>query len=145
MTGQLPVFGLRATAAATVIEESNTTASSVILMIETKEAISRIDEIASVNGADVLLIGANDLAIELGVPAGFRTPTFRSALEKVSDSCKKHGKIMGLAGIYDQPDIHSWAINELGIGFMLCQQDSGLIAGGAVKCLAAVNEQCKRT
>lgn len=45
---------------------------------------------------------------------------------------------MGLAGIYDQPDIQGWAVRELGVRYMMCQQDSGLISGGAVKCAAAV-------
>lgn len=138
MTGQLPVFSLKPTDAAAVIAESNSMASSVFVMIESRQAVDQVDAIAAVEGVDVLLIGSNDLAIELGVPAGFRTDTFRSALEAVSVACQKHGKIMGLAGIYDQPDIHDWAINTLGVRYLLCQQDSGLIAGGGVKCAAAV-------
>lgn len=140
MTGQLPVFSLKPTPAATVIKESNANASCVFLMVENKETIESIDEIAAVEGVDVLLIGSNDLAIELGVAGDFKSEAFRSALEKVSAACKKNGKIMGLAGIYDQADLHDWAINTLGVRYLLCQQDSGLIAGGAVKCLAAVEE-----
>lgn len=104
-------------------------------MMETKEAIDHVNEIAAVEGADVLLVGSNDLAIDLGVPGGFQTPIFRSALEKISRACREHGKIMGLAGIYDNYEIQNWAMNTLGVRFMLCQQDSGLIASGAVKCL----------
>ena len=138
MTGALPVFGLQPTDTLTVVEETNANASSVIVMIETKQGIEQVDEIAAVPGVDVLLIGSNDLAIELGVPAGFRTDVFRSALESVSRACKKHNKIMGLAGIYDQQDIHEWAINTLGVRYMLLQQDSGLILGAGKKCAAAV-------
>lgn len=140
MTGQLPAFSLKPTPAATVIQESNISASSVFLMIENRESIDRIDEIAAVEGVDVLLIGSNDLSIELGVPAAFTSERFRSALEKVSAACKKHRKIMGLAGIYDQPEVQDWAINTLGVRYLLCQQDSGLIAVGAMKCAAAVAE-----
>lgn len=138
MTGQLPVFSMKATQTEKVVQETNDSASSVVVMIETREAIENVDSIAAVPGVDVLLIGSNDLAIELGVPAGFRTDTFRTALEAVSAACKKHGKIMGLAGIYDQGDIHSWAIHSLGVRYMLCQQDSGLIAGGAISCVSKV-------
>jgi len=138
MTGQLPVFSLKTTSPDQVISESNTSASSVILMIETKDAIENVDEIAAVDGADVLLIGSNDLAIELGVPGGFQTPVFRSALESVSEACRRHGKIMGLAGVYDNYEFQHWAINALHVRFMLCQLDSGLIASGATKCVAAV-------
>jgi 2-keto-3-deoxy-L-rhamnonate aldolase RhmA len=138
MTGQLPVWDLKPTPSDKIIAETNASASSVFLMVENKSTIENIDQIAAVPGVDVLLIGSNDLAIELGVPSGFRTETFKSALAAVSKACKKHGKIMGLAGIYDQPDIHDWAINELGVRWILCQQDSGLIAGGAAKCAEAV-------
>ncbi|EKV06092.1 Phosphoenolpyruvate/pyruvate domain-containing protein [Penicillium digitatum] len=135
MTGQLPFFSLKTTPTGQVIDESNSIASSVILMIETKDAIDSVDEIAAVDGADVLLVGSNDLAIDLGIPGGFHTPIFRSALERISRACRQHGKIMGLAGIYDNYQIQNWAINTLGVRFMLCQQDSGLIASGAVECL----------
>lgn len=138
MTGQLPVWDLKPTPASKVIWETNARASQVFLMIENKETIDNIDEIAAVPGADVLLIGSNDLSIELGAPSDFKSETFRTALKAVSNACKKHGKIMGLAGIYDQPDLQSWAINELGVRWMLCQQDSGLIAGGAMRCAEAV-------
>ncbi|RKK07586.1 hypothetical protein BFJ66_g17511 [Fusarium oxysporum f. sp. cepae] len=138
MTGQLPVFSLKRTPQDRVINESNISASSVILMIETKDAIENIDEIAAVEGVDVLLIGSNDLAIELGVPGGFQTHAFRSALESVSEACRRQGKTMGLAGIYDNYEIQNWAINTLGIRYMLCAIDSSLVASGATKCIAAL-------
>ncbi|MDE9440040.1 hypothetical protein EWS82_13265, partial [Staphylococcus xylosus] len=89
----------------------NISASSVIVMIETKDAVENVDEIAAVEGVDVLLVGSNDLSIELGVPGGFQTPAFRSALESVSKACRRHGKTMGLAGLYDNYEIQNWAIN----------------------------------
>lgn len=127
MTGQLPLFSLKPTPIDTIVKESNVTGSSVFLMIETKESIHNIDEIAAVKGVDVLLIGSNDLAIELGVPGQFRSPEFRSALERVSRACVTHKKILGLAGIYGNIEIHDWAVNTLGARFILGQQDSGIL------------------
>ncbi|KAH8880216.1 Phosphoenolpyruvate/pyruvate domain-containing protein [Thozetella sp. PMI_491] len=140
MTGQLPLFGMAPTSIATITEETNKHGSSVILMIETKESIEKADEIASVEGVDALLIGSNDLSIELGVPGDFRSEKYRSALERVSAACKKHGKFMGLAGIYDQPELQTWAITELGVCFILGQQDSGLLANGGKKCVEALSQ-----
>ncbi|KAG5665093.1 hypothetical protein KAF25_008827 [Fusarium avenaceum] len=140
MTGQLPVISLKTFPQPQVINEINTSASTVFVMIENKSAVEKVDEIAAVDGVDVVLVGSNDLAIELGVPGEFRSEIFRGALTEVSKACKEHGKVMGLAGIYDQADIHDWAIHSLGVRFMLCQQDSGLIAGSAVKCLASVQD-----
>ncbi|KGO42817.1 Pyruvate/Phosphoenolpyruvate kinase [Penicillium expansum] len=101
---------------------------------EPLDSIENVDDIAAVDGVDVLLIGSNDLAIELGVPGQFESTEFRNALEKVSQSCHKHRKIFGLAGIYDAPEIQDWALNTLGARFILAQQDSGLIAGAGKKC-----------
>ncbi|KAJ5209452.1 hypothetical protein N7449_003831 [Penicillium cf. viridicatum] len=144
MTGQLPVFGLEPTPAKRIIEETNVHASTVLLMIETKDSIENVDDIAAVDGVDVLLIGSNDLAIELGVPGQFQSPEFRNALEKVSQSCRKHRKIFGLAGIYEAPDIQNWALNTLGARFILAQQDSGLIASAGKKCADALAQIYKK-
>lgn len=138
MTGQLPIFSLKPTPAHTIIDQSNKHGSSVILMIETKESIEKVDEIAATEGVDVLLIGSNDLAIELGVPSQFQSKEFCAALEAVSAACKKHNKVFGLAGIYDAPEIQSWAIKTLGARFILGQQDSGVLAGGTKKCAEAI-------
>ncbi|CAG9936369.1 unnamed protein product [Clonostachys rosea f. rosea IK726] len=138
ITGQLPALSLKSFPQPDVIRETNEHASSVFVMIENEGAVERVDEIAAVEGVDVILIGSNDLAIELGAPADFRSDKFCQALTRVSKVCKKNGKVMGLAGIYNTPDIHDWAIHTLGVRFMLCQQDSGLIAGAATECRASI-------
>ncbi|KAK3196838.1 hypothetical protein K4F52_000182 [Lecanicillium sp. MT-2017a] len=140
MTGQLPAFSLQPTKLSDVIEQSNSQASSVLLMIETKGSVEKIDEIAAVHGVDVLLVGTNDLSIELGSPGDFRSPVFRAALENISRACKKYGRVMGVAGIYGDRDFHDWAIHVLGVGFMLGQQDSGILLTGAVKCAAEIED-----
>ncbi len=138
MTGQLPAFELKATKLSEVIEQSNAQASSVLLMIETRGSVEKIDEIAAVHGVDVLLVGTNDLSIELGSPGDFRCPEFRAALEKVSKACKKHGRTMGVAGIYGDREFHEWAIHGLGVQFLLGQQDSGILSTGAMRCAAEI-------
>lgn len=139
MTGQLPVFSLRPTPVHTIISESNSSGSVVVLMIETKESIEKIDEIAAVEGVDILLIGSNDLSIELGVPGQFKNDQFRNAVEAVSAACRKHGKCLGMAGIYENPEVQGWAINTLEARFVLAQQDSGLIARAAKECAVALD------
>ncbi|KAI1616210.1 Pyruvate/Phosphoenolpyruvate kinase-like domain-containing protein [Exophiala viscosa] len=135
MTGQLPQFAMVLQTAPKVTGPSNDIGSTVFVMIETREGIDNLDDIASVKGVDVLLVGANDLSIELGMPADFENETFQAALKRISDACKKHGKIMGLAGIYDRPKLQKWAISDLGVGFMLGQQDASFITKGAKQCV----------
>jgi len=128
MTGQLPLFGLRPTPHDRIISNTNSQGSTVFLMDETRGSVNNVEDVASTEGVDVLLIGSNDLSVELGVPGQFDSMEFRSALTKVSQSCKAHEKMMGLAGIYDEPDFQDWAVNELGVGFILAGQDSWFIA-----------------
>ena len=44
----------------------------VIVMLETPQGIAHADEIAAVEGVDMLLIGTNDLCTELGIPGQIR-------------------------------------------------------------------------
>ncbi|OAP61055.1 hypothetical protein AYL99_06059 [Fonsecaea erecta] len=137
MTGQLPQFAYAAQPHSVVIPESNNVGSTVIVMIETQEALQNLDAIASVTGVDVLLVGSNDLTVDLGIAAQFDNPVYTEAMKKVSQACRKHGKIMGLGGVYDNPTFHGWAVHELGVGFILGGQDSSFIAKGAKACLDA--------
>lgn len=138
MTGQLPQFSCTTTPIPRVVEQANASGSTVFAMIETRDAIENVDAIAAVKGVDVLLVGSNDLSIELGVPAQFESGTFQSALEKVSKACRDQGKIFGLAGIYGRPDLQDWALNTLGARFILGGQDSAFIAEGAKRCIEAL-------
>ncbi|KAM0438592.1 hypothetical protein ACHAPT_001344 [Fusarium lateritium] len=131
MMGQLPVFSTDPVPVPSVVEQTNKQGSAVLLMVETVEAVQNIDGIAAVQGIDVLLIGSNDLSIELGVPAQFKSDKYCSAVEAVSKACKKHGKIFGFAGVYENAEIQGWVINELGARYSLVNQDSVWIAKGA--------------
>lgn len=140
MTGQLPLFGLRAQPTPTVISETNERGSSVILMIETRSSIDNIEAIAAVPGVEALLIGSNDLAIELGVPGDFKSKEYRDAVQAVSEACRRHGKVLAFAGIYDNPEVQGWAVREMGARLILGQQDSGLIAGSGKRCVEALSK-----
>ncbi|KAH6627203.1 Pyruvate/Phosphoenolpyruvate kinase-like domain-containing protein [Chaetomium sp. MPI-SDFR-AT-0129] len=138
MWGQQPALGMRVTAVGRIVEVCNASASSVIVMVEEAASVEHIDAIAAVEGVDVLLVGCLDLSTDMGAPGKFETRSFRAALEKVSAACRRAGKVMGLAGIYNNREMHEWAINTLGVRFMLCQQDSNLLAAAAIDCAASV-------
>ena len=67
----------------------------VVLQIETKLAVEKRDELLSVPGVDAVLIGPVDLSISLGVPGDFENPKMVEAMEKIRDSCVKHGVAPG--------------------------------------------------
>ncbi len=68
----------------------------IIPMIETKQAMDNIDDILSVPGIDVLLVGPSDLSIELGVPLDYPSDTYQDGLDKIAAACKKHGVVPGM-------------------------------------------------
>ena len=65
-------------------------------MIETQEALSNIDEILSVDGIDVLLVGPSDLSIELEVPLQFESAIYQTGLDKIVEACDRSGVIPGM-------------------------------------------------
>ncbi|MDA0366056.1 MAG: aldolase/citrate lyase family protein [Chloroflexi bacterium] len=68
----------------------------IIPMIETIEATDNIDEILSVPGIDVLLVGPSDLSIALDVPLDYPSDTYQQALDKIAAACKNHGVVPGM-------------------------------------------------
>ena len=138
MTGTQPLFRMKPMPVEQTIATCNEVGSLVIAMIESRDAVEAADEIAAVEGVEMILVGSSDLSIDLGVAGQFRSDTYRNALQKIADACKTHGKILGLAGVYDAPDIHDWAINTLGVRYMLVAQDGSVMISGGSKAIAAV-------
>ena len=63
----------------------------VVMQIETKRALEMREELLSVPGIDVVMIGPADLSISLGVPGDFQHPVMVEAMEAVRDTCLRRG------------------------------------------------------
>lgn len=109
--------------------EMNESGSTVFIMIETADSLAVVDEIAALPGCDVLLVGSNDLASEIGTLPNWDDPRFIDALRRVGAAATKHGKQMGIAGLYHRPDILAQVINEFGARWIVGAQDVGLLLG----------------
>ena len=57
--------------------------------LESPEAIDNVDSIAAIEGVDVVLIGTNDLCMEMGVPGDYHNQKVKEAYIKVIEACKK--------------------------------------------------------
>ena len=68
----------------------------IIPMIETQKALDNIDEILSVPGLDVLLVGPSDFSIELNTPLDYANEEYQKGLDKVAAACKRHGVVPGM-------------------------------------------------
>ena len=68
----------------------------VIPMIETAEAVDRIEEILDVDGIDMIYLGPNDLAFELDGHVGLPRPKSEAALIHVLEAANRHGIPAGI-------------------------------------------------
>jgi 2-keto-3-deoxy-L-rhamnonate aldolase RhmA len=97
-------------------------ATLLILMLETPEAVDNVEAIAAVPGFDVLLVGTNDLCMEMGIPGQLDHPRIGQALERIVRACRANGKHAGLGGVYDPPLMQRY----LAMGFRLVLAGSDL-------------------
>lgn len=66
-----------------------------ILQVETLEAAACVDELAALDGVDMLYIGPGDLSIALGHPGQVDHPEVLDIVERMAAACKTHGKLAG--------------------------------------------------
>jgi 4-hydroxy-2-oxoheptanedioate aldolase len=98
-----------------------------VIQIETPEAVANIDEIAAVDGADVLFVGPTDLSYNMGIRDQLEHPKFTEVLQKVSAAAKKHGKAAGV--LVHIPALVA-KVKELGYTFVALGSDGGGVRNG---------------
>src|SRR5271169_2160644 len=93
VSGGYPVFDYRA------VPRMLNDATLIVYMIETREGLANLEEIAAVDGVDVIHIGSNDLLTALGKPGRFDDPEIFSAIDRAIAAAKTNGKFAGLGGM----------------------------------------------
>jgi 2-keto-3-deoxy-L-rhamnonate aldolase RhmA len=121
VTGALPQLNFKPAPMAEATAAINA-ATLLILMLETPEAVENVEAIAAVPGFDVLLVGTNDLCMEMGIPGQLDHPQIGEAFERIVAACRAHGKYAGLGGVYDPPLMERY----LAMGFRLVLAGSDL-------------------
>ena len=107
-----------------------------VIQIETPEAIRNIEEIAAVDGADVLFVGPTDLSYNMGIRDQLESPAFIDALQRVSTAAKKHGKAAGIL-VHSAPLVPK--CRELGFTFVALGSDGGGVRAALSSFVAALN------
>jgi 2-keto-3-deoxy-L-rhamnonate aldolase RhmA len=135
----VPQLGMRPTPALTlnpVLDD----ATIVQILIETPFGIANADAIAAIDGVDMLAIGANDLAAELGVPGQFDHPYIREAVEAAGAACRRHGKLLMLGGISDKTILAT--LRPLGVcALNLTGMDTDILFSGAAARAGEIRSQ----
>ncbi len=104
-------------------------ATLVVAMIETPKAIERVDEIAAVDGIDVVMIGTNDLSAEFGCTGDFDDPRIADAYEKTIAACARHKIWPGMGGVYADAQLERFV--GMGMRFILSGNDISFLLSGA--------------
>jgi 4-hydroxy-2-oxoheptanedioate aldolase len=102
----------------------------VFAMIETREALDLVDEIAAVPGLDGLFVGPSDLSIALSNGAGINktAPEVLAAMDKVAAACKRNNLVAGaFAGTPEVMNEYS----ARGFNFLAAVVDVDLLRQGA--------------
>lgn len=99
----------------------------VLVQIETRESLERLEDIAMVAGVDGVFIGPNDLAASLGHLGQAHHPEVVGAVEDAIARLKALGKP---SGIYTGPDFARRCL-DLGATFAAVGGDLGILARGA--------------
>ena len=81
MTGVLPQLDFKQQPIADVASTINKN-MLIVIMLESPEAIDNVDSIAAVDGVDVILIGTNDLCMEMGIPGDYSNPKLKMLISK---------------------------------------------------------------
>lgn len=99
----------------------------VMIQIESPEALERADEIAAVDGVDILFLGPGDYSILSGFPGRFDDPRILEAKRKVAAAARNAGKDWGCpVGSVQQAE----QLLELGARLVCYQADIVMIKAG---------------
>ena len=120
MTGVLPQLDFKQQPIADVASIINKN-MLIVIMLESPEAIDNVDSIAAVDGVDVILIGTNDLCMEMGIPGDYSNPKVKDSYIKVIEACKKYGKTPGMGGVYNEELMSEYI--KIGMRFILSGSD----------------------
>jgi 2-keto-3-deoxy-L-rhamnonate aldolase RhmA len=112
--------------------ESANRETMFVPMIETREALDCVDEIASVPGVDALFIGPYDLTLALGIIGQFDNPIFLQALDRVIKAAEKAG--IG-AGLQTRDVSLLLEARNRGARFLLYSSDVGVLFDGYKKAI----------
>ncbi len=115
-----------------------------LVMVETREALERVEEIAATPGLDGIYIGPTDLALSLGLSPTLeiREDEHVRAIERVREACARNGIAAG---------IHSpsgeWARRHADAGFdmVTVATDASLLRSAALAELAVVRGERAET
>lgn len=128
ISGPNAVTGYRSRPASELAAEAERR-TVVAVMVETPEAVEAADEIAAVDGVDMILLGPSDLTAEMGIHGEYENERFHHAVQTVAAACEAHRVALGIAGI-KSPELLKRFVS-LGLRFISAGTDVSMLTEAA--------------
>lgn len=142
VSGMMPHFGyqrLDVAEATAVLNRS----ILIVVMLETANAVAQADEIAAVEGVDVVMLGTNDFALSSGCAGQFGSEVVNNAYDTMVAACRAHGKWAGSGGLGNVD--HFARCIDIGVQFFLTGGDAGFFMQAAGARVRALREHVTKT
>lgn len=120
----------------TAIEEANAEVM-VIVQVESELGVANLDDMASVPGVDVVLVGPQDLSISLGIAGQTTHPRFIETVQSIVETCKARGVPVGQVE-REAVAFQRWF--DMGIRLLCCNTDANMMFQSAARDVAALRE-----
>jgi 2-keto-3-deoxy-L-rhamnonate aldolase RhmA len=134
----LPQLGFRSMPQSDIAETMNR-ATAVVAMVEDAQALANVDEIAAVEGVDVLFVGCSDLNASLGLRGTAAELALVDAVDTVIKACQRHGKVAGIGGMARRPELLRRFVAQ-GARLVSMGTDLSLLMDGARQQAAVVRQ-----
>jgi 4-hydroxy-2-oxoheptanedioate aldolase len=111
-----------------------------LVMVETREALERLGEIAATPGLDGVYIGPSDLALSLGLPPNLEIMEgeHAAAVERIRTACHEH---VIAAGIHAPSGEWARRHAEAGFDMVTVATDAPLLRGAASREMAVARAE----
>jgi 4-hydroxy-2-oxoheptanedioate aldolase len=108
------------------------------VQIESPAAVDCVDDIAAVDGLDIIFIGPWDLSFAMGILADFDHPEFVKAVHATAEAAEQHGKIAGILLPAGHP-VERY--HSLGFRFFVSGSDAMFVSQSARTLAQSLQEQ----
>jgi 2-keto-3-deoxy-L-rhamnonate aldolase RhmA len=114
------------------------TRTLVLVQIESAEGVANAGQIAKIKGLSGLLIGPNDLSLDMGVLGNYEDKRFEAAVERVIEAAQDHDLYSGI--ISSNIKLLNRCV-EKGMRILSCNSELGMISGSAKQALNSLRHR----
>ena len=98
----------------------------ICVQIEDPAALDQVNEIASIEGIDMIFLGPKDFSQAIGYPGEVRHPKVWEAIVRTAEACIKAKKVCGTSGLGGDEE-YTARLKDIGVKFFTGPSDYGAI------------------